>query len=219
MLNLTHRDSHEEPTPLVPGRRYRVRLQLNDIAYAFPAGHRVRLALSTSYWPIVWPSPAPTTVTIFTGASVLTLPERPPRAEDTALPPFGEPEGAAPPAMTMLAPENGSSLWRYEEAAGIAEMAADYDSGLERFDATGIAAGMRISERYRIARDDPLSAEASLAWTIKRERGDWRVRVEAKIDLRSTADTFIVRQSLAAFEGDALVFARDWDREIGRDLV
>jgi hypothetical protein len=218
MLNLTHRDSHEEPTPLVPGRRYRVRLQFNDIAYAFPAGHRVRLALSTSYWPIVWPAPAPATVTIFTGASVLTLPERPARVEDE-LPPFGEPEGATPPAMTMLAPESGSSLWRYDGAAGIAEMAADYDSGLERFDATGIAAGMRISERYRIAGDDPLSAEASLAWTIKRERGDWRVRVEAKIDLRCTADSLVVRQSLAAFESDALVFARDWQREIARDLV
>ncbi len=219
VLNLTHRDSHEEPTPLVPDRRYCIRLQLNDIAYAFPAGHRVRLALSTSYWPIVWPSPTPATVTIFTGASVLTLPERPVRAEDAALPPFGAPEGATPPAMTALAPESGNSLWHYDVAADTAEMAADYDSGMERFDATGIAAGMQISERCSIAGDDPLSAKASLAWTVKRERGDWRVRVEAKIELRCTADAFLVRQSLAAFEGDTRVFAQDWDRAIARDLV
>src|SRR5262249_12639791 len=30
VLNLTHRDSHAHPTPLEPGRRYRVQLQLND---------------------------------------------------------------------------------------------------------------------------------------------------------------------------------------------
>jgi uncharacterized protein len=219
VLNLTHRNSHEQPSPLEPGRRYRVKLQLNDIAYAFPAGHRLRLALSTSYWPIVWPSPAPATVTIFTGASVLTLPERPVRAEDAALPPFGEPEGATPPTMTTLAPESGSSLWHYDMAAETAEMAADYDSGMERFDAIGIAAGMQISERFSIAGDDPLSAKASLAWTIKRERGDWRVRVEAKIELRCTADAFLVQQSLAAFEGDTPLFAQDWEREIARDLV
>jgi uncharacterized protein len=219
VLNLTHRDSHEEPTPLVPGRRYRVRLQLNDIAYAFPAGHRVRLALSTSYWPIVWPSPAPATVTIFTGASVLTLPERPVRAEDAALAPFGEPEGAMPPAMTTMAPESGNSLWHYDMAADSADMISEYDSGLERFDAIGIAAGLRISERFSIAGDDPLSANASLAWTIRRERGDFRVRVEAKIELRCTADTFLVHQSLAAFEGDIRLFAQDWSREIARDLV
>ncbi len=219
VLNLTHRDSHEEPTPLAPGRRYRVRLQLNDIAYSFPTRHRVRLALSTSYWPIVWPSPAPATMTIFTGASVLTLPERPVRTEDAALPPFGEPEGATPPAMTTLAPESGRSFWHYDMAADTAEMAADYDSGMERFDAIGIAAGMQISERFSIAGNDPLSARASLAWTIKRERGDWRVRVEAKIELHCTADAFLVQQSLAAFEGETRVFAQDWSREIARDLV
>ena len=38
LLNLTHRESHEHPTALEPGRRYRVRLQLNDLAQAFPAG-------------------------------------------------------------------------------------------------------------------------------------------------------------------------------------
>jgi hypothetical protein len=177
------------------------------------------LALSTSYWPIVWPSPAPATVTIFTGASILTLPERPVRAEDAALPLFGEPEGATPPTMTTLAPESGSSLWHYDMAADTAEMAADYDSGMERFDAIGVAAGMQISERFSIAGDDPLSAKASLAWTIRRERGDWRVRVEAKIELRCTADAFLVQQSLAAFEGDTPLFAQDWEREIARDLV
>src|SRR5262249_40246976 len=41
VLNLTHRDSHETPTPLVPGRQYVVRLQLNDTGASFPAGHRI----------------------------------------------------------------------------------------------------------------------------------------------------------------------------------
>ena len=37
LQNLTHRTSHEHPEPLEPGRRYTVRLQLNDAAHAFPA--------------------------------------------------------------------------------------------------------------------------------------------------------------------------------------
>ena len=57
MLNLTHRDGHETPAPLVPGQRYQVRIQLNDAGSVFPAGHRIRLALSTTYWPMIWPSP------------------------------------------------------------------------------------------------------------------------------------------------------------------
>src|SRR5262249_53471610 len=40
VLNLTHRDGHAAPSPLVPGERYTVRLQLNDCGAVFPAGHR-----------------------------------------------------------------------------------------------------------------------------------------------------------------------------------
>ncbi len=57
ILNLAHRDGHEAPAPLVPGQRYRVRIQLNDAGSVFPAGHRIRLALSTAYWPMIWPAP------------------------------------------------------------------------------------------------------------------------------------------------------------------
>ena len=78
---------------------------------------------------------------------------------------------------------------------------------------------MGISEHYGIKGDDPLSARQAMAWTLRREHADWRVRIEAKVELRSTADAFLVHQSLAAFEGDTRVYARDWDREIARDLV
>jgi uncharacterized protein len=219
VLNLTHRESDANPTALEPGRRYRVRLQLNDIAYAFRAGRRVRLALSTSYWPIVWPSPSPATVTIFTGSSRLILPERPPRPEDATLRPFGEPEGAPEPAMTTIAPGSGSGSWRYDPDSDVAEFAWEHDSGLERFDAIDVAAGSTIAERYTVKSDDPLSATTSLAWTIKRERPGWRVRVEAKIEMNSTADAFLVRQSLAAFEDDRQAFAQAWEDRIARDLV
>ena len=53
VLNLTHRDGNEKPAPLTTGERYRVRIQLNDAGSVFPAGHKVRLALSTLYWPMI----------------------------------------------------------------------------------------------------------------------------------------------------------------------
>ena len=42
-----------------------------------------------------WPSPEPVTLSVFTGGdSRLTLPVRPPRDDDAALPAFAEPEAA-----------------------------------------------------------------------------------------------------------------------------
>ena len=83
LLNLTHRDGHEHPQPLVPGRKYRVEIALNDIAQAFPAGHRIRLALATSHWPIAWPSPEMATLLVSTGNSTLSLPVRAALARST----------------------------------------------------------------------------------------------------------------------------------------
>ena len=76
--NLCHRDSDEFPTPLEPGRRYRIRIKLDDIAWRLPQGHRIRLALSTAYWPMMWPAPEPAELTVFTPESRLILPLRQP---------------------------------------------------------------------------------------------------------------------------------------------
>ncbi len=85
LLNLSHRDSHESPEPLVPGQRYRVTVLLNDIAHRFAQGHRVRVAVATSQWPIAWPSPAMVTLGLHTGISTLRLPERARQASDELL--------------------------------------------------------------------------------------------------------------------------------------
>ena len=58
------RQPREAEAPLKPGQYYDVTVELNEIAQTVPAGHRLRLAVSTSYWPIAWPSPELATVTI-----------------------------------------------------------------------------------------------------------------------------------------------------------
>ena len=44
LLNLTHRDGDENPTPLTPGQTYDVRIDLSLIAHRFKRGSRIRLA-------------------------------------------------------------------------------------------------------------------------------------------------------------------------------
>ena len=82
------------------GEPYRVRIQLNDMGSVFPAGHKVRLAISTAYWPMIWPSPETATVQIFAGT--LDLPQRPPNAADARLAPFPEQETAPPETPTIV---------------------------------------------------------------------------------------------------------------------
>ena len=96
LFNLTHREGHDRAAPLVPGQAVRVQLPLKVIAHHFAAGHRIRLSVSTTYWPWMWPHPDPVTLGLCCGEdSFLELPVRSPRAEDGALAPFGPPERPA----------------------------------------------------------------------------------------------------------------------------
>jgi hypothetical protein len=104
-------------------------------------------------------------------------------------------------------------------AADRAELIIEHDSGVERFDAIDLAVGVAIAERYAITGDDPLSAKSSLRWSITRQREDWRIRIEAQMELTSNDRNFLLRQSLRAFEGELSVYSQEWQREIRRDLV
>ena len=94
VLNLCHRAGHEAPDMLEPGRWYQVTMLLDDLAQAVPAGHSLRLALSTSYWPMIWPAPKPVTLSVRIVSGVFEIPIRPPSADDEGLRPFGPPASA-----------------------------------------------------------------------------------------------------------------------------
>jgi putative CocE/NonD family hydrolase len=219
LLNLTHRESHAHPTPLQPGRRYRVRLQLNDVGQAFPAGHRIRLALSTAYWPIAWPPPEPVTLTLYAGASTFTLPVRPPDPADAALPPLPPLETPPPLATTVHEPARTERVVRHDVSSNDVTLEWVQDSGRYRFDDIDLTVHTVASDRYTIRPDDPLSARIEIAWTVRLARGEWHVETQTRTVLTATKATFELDASLEAFEGGTPVHAERWERSIPRDLV
>ena len=76
VFNLCHRDGHDEPQALEPGKTYTVRIALDDVAARIPKGQKLRVSLSTSYWPMIWPSPEVVTLTVFNAASFIDIPVR-----------------------------------------------------------------------------------------------------------------------------------------------
>lgn len=225
LLNLCHREGHAAPQALAPGVWYRVRLALNDVAYAFGAGHRIRIALSTSYWPIAWPSPAPVRLTVRTGTSELRMPVRPLRAEDAALRPFDPPEAAPGDPLRKLhqlpmTRRSEVDLTSTETVYTLRSDGGELDgASLVHIAAIDLDVGYRLLKRYRILETDPLSAQTELASMALLRRGDWRVRVECRTRLTATAEAFQFGCDLECFEGDQLVFERSWNVAIPRQLL
>ncbi len=74
VLNLAHRGGSAQPAAMTPGRFEEITLQLNDVAYRFAPGHRIRVAISNAFWPTIWPAPAPTDLRIDSEGSWIDLP-------------------------------------------------------------------------------------------------------------------------------------------------
>jgi predicted acyl esterase len=219
LLNLTHRESHERPTPLVPGQRYKVKVQLNDAGHRFAVGNRLRLAVSTAYWPTSWPSPESATVSIATASSALFLPVRPKRAEDATLPRFGDSEGTAPLKKTYLETPRERRRFIADRVSGKMFLELVESDGRYRIDDIDLTVSIRKRRRFTIRPDDPNSAHAEIYWHREYSRGPWRVSAESNIVLTSDSKTFRVNARLDAYEGDNRVFCRDWDERIPRELV
>ena len=220
LLNLTHRDSHEHPEPLEPGRRYRVRLQLNEAGHRFGAGNRIRVALSTAYWPVTWPAPEKATLTVTAGASTLSLPVRPESAADASLRPFEEPEGASPLDATVLAPPAFEWKFEHDMVGGTVTQRQRFDEGRITYNEhDGWTVASTHDERISVHPDDPLSAVLDITWTERFTRGDWEVSSRTRTQMTCSRTHFHVEASLEARQGEEVVHAQEWKRDIPRDLV
>ncbi|HVS17357.1 MAG TPA: CocE/NonD family hydrolase C-terminal non-catalytic domain-containing protein, partial [Planctomycetota bacterium] len=207
---------HAHAEPLVPGTSVRRRLALNDTAHAFAPGNRVRLALSTAYWPILWPAPDGATLTLSTAACRLELPRRAPRPEDALLRPFEPPE-AAPPDDVEDVHEGGVRRERcVDPATGEVttttwiDLEPDGGPSRTRWPSLGLESGHAIVERFSICPDDPLSARAEVRHTLVLARAAGEVRVETLLELTADAERFHLRGHLRALEDSREVFERNF---------
>ncbi|MDA2804134.1 CocE/NonD family hydrolase [Nocardiopsis suaedae] len=219
LLNLTHAEGHDAPRPLEPGRPYRVAVPMNGVAQAFPPGHRIRVSVSTSYWPLAWPPPEPVVLTaLLEGGTSLVLPIRP-QGRGPEPPPFEEAEGT--PALHTEQVAAGDGRWE------LSRDLVDYwsslcvvkDLGTVRFPDTGWEVSRRAWEEYASQGDDYTSPVGRTEWHMGFSRGDWDVRTVTRTALSATPEEFRLNATLDAYEGGERVAARTWNTSIPRDLV
>jgi hypothetical protein len=195
-----------------------VRVPLDIIAHSFPAGHRVRVAVSPAYWPWAWPSPEPVTLTLFGGA--LELPVRVRRPEDDHPPVFEEPEHAPPLEVEDLAPGRGGRTCTRDLGIGLVEQTFDWDlGGTARLVPIDLETSDTSRTVYSILDGDPLSAAVRFHATTGMARGEWRTFAEVESSMTCDGDAFYVHARLEVHEGADQVFQREWRLSFPRDHV
>lgn len=220
-LNLTHREGHDRVVPLEPGELYWVKVPLNHIAHRFAAGNRIRVALSTALWPVVWPSPRPVTLSLLTGKSSLSLPRRSECPEDAQLRPLDPPHTAKLQARTPLRlPE--PTVVRLEEDAASGRLTFFHveDAGKTRIDSHGWCFGGSTKRRYSILPEDPTTAEILFENTEEYGRdGGPQIRIVTSQLMTCDGEKFHLQARLEAYEDCRPVFSRSWLEAIDRNGV
>jgi putative CocE/NonD family hydrolase len=215
MLNLAHRDSRDDPTPLEPDRAYEVAFDLEVTSWTFEAGHRVRLDLAGTDWPNAATPPVPLTLSIDRARSSITLP-----VVVGASPSPGAPSFAPPRRADYAVPSRGRDayIWRIEHdvPAGATRAVVGNSGDYPATDDTP-----SYAERYEgtvtVRPDDPGAAAAhgEAAFEIRWPEATCTSRATLEVD--SDADTYRVRIDLTVTEDGDVRWHRRWDRTIPRD--
>lgn len=218
-LNLAAHAGFEAPEILEPGRTYHARILLNECAHHLRKGHRLRLALSTSYWPIVWPAPEAATITLNRSECILSLPVRRVTQEPAPANP-GAPQAFPQLEAEVLRPASGTSH-QTTEPDGTEAMETFDDYGKTRDPYHGMVAGSHVAMRYAIHPDNPASARFDERWNFTFQRGGWQVEIDTENTMTCDVQNFYLHRKLCATEGadKSEVLTKEWSETIPRGLL
>ena len=170
---------------------------------------------SNSYWPTLWPSPERTTLNIVSGN--IELPIRP-FANNSEVS-FEEPEAAEPWKAKELRPASYAREEFSDEETGISTTKISCDFGENQDLDHGLISGGWMKENWAIHPEDPNSAKVDSVWekTGGRTGQMWRTNVTAA--MHSNKSHFFISANLKAYENGKLIFTKDYENKIKRNLV
>ena len=212
LRRLAGMDRTVDPTP---GDVIEVSVPMTAIAWEFPPGHRIRLAVSTSYWPWVWPYPVAADVILHGGDSALVLPVRAPGAPSEPVR-FEPPEQAPPMPVVYHGAAGPEREVRYNPETGEWRLIVDPNYGGSRTYPDGLEFDERVRETYTIRSADPSTARCGSDWMIRLRRPGWDVRITVSAQMSVDNGDFLTEHELTAALNDETVRRRTRRRRIPR---
>jgi predicted acyl esterase len=211
LLNLAFREGMEaEPAALTPGQIYEIELLLSVMAHRFKAGSVLRLALSESLWPLVWPSPEVARLDFQLGEAHLTLPVRPEPAEEARF--------AIP--ITHLSFSRGEPVLDIQTHDGEVHVHGAWPAQASTIagigtEISGSGPNMNLSMRT----GEPSSSTWTVSQNSRFRRGDWDCEMRVEIKMTADATHYFIDETLSALKNGQPVLNRHRAETIPRRLT
>jgi len=192
-----------------PGEIYELKIPMAPTGWVIPAGHRLRLAVSSADFPNLWPTPYRATNRVYRGGAHLSRVVLPVVAKSTVAPP----EFLPPPDLRRLVTSSGGppplQQVLYDQITNAATVLFRTGGTTVLDDQLGSVIGEH-DFRCTASADNP--AQASIVGTHKiafrREDGD--IEVTAESSIRSTETHFHVTVNIHVTRNGISFFQKQW---------
>lgn len=217
--NLALTDDLQTPMPFETGQTNSCRLLFHNTAYRFEKGHRIRLALSSTYWPMIWPSPVCAHIALYLSDMCLKLPVRSATADESSIMfPAAEKSQSLESHVFVTDP----SLRReseIENSTGRRLIGWHQPRKGVKFPKINLTMETETKARHEITETPPYNPSTEYEHELRYFREDWDIRIISKARLTSTDKTYQLNGAIKVTENDRLVFERDWSQVLNRAIA
>ena len=214
MLNLAMRAGLDDPQLVIAGQSMEIAIKLDDTGYEIPQGHRLRLSISTAYFPLLWPAPQKANLNLDLSATHLSIPWHDRSGQLTR--DLGHGYVCPVKAMTDTRPETHTRSTQINAVNGLHTTIIDDDFGEFTFVEHGLTVGEVCHEEHGILPHDPHSATSLCQWHSHQSRVDWEIDVYTRLKVTCDATHFYLDATLEAFENGQKVHLKTWQEHILR---
>ncbi|MFC3616587.1 CocE/NonD family hydrolase [Lutimaribacter marinistellae] len=211
--NLALDDALDAPEVLAKPEDHTVNIPFHTKAYRFGKGHRIRLSVTSSYWPIIWPSPEEATLTLLRGSLILPVFE-------------GTPENLKadfPPALDLPVKKthrivSTPELRRFQNEHPRGGLLNGWEQPFAEVycSETGTAFGYATRAEHDVVRGDPASARTRFEHHARYSRPDGVADMKSALTATCDPTSFFLKGTLTAEWDGERIAERSWTVSIPR---
>lgn len=221
VMNLSHLQGHDKVVTLRAGEKVKAFVGLDVCAHRFPKGHRIRVSLATSFWPMFWPMPELVTLSLNLSSARFTLPLF---TGQGCQGPNMQPRCAPLTPMTTLSAGRVDRRIHYDLVTDSWTCITDgsggvFGEGVYRFDDIGTIVEHHLKRELILSNRDPLSAQYTIYQKMKNGRDGWLMDTDIMLKQIADRNNFYLTGYITVLMNGEKVFYRDYNEIIKRNGV
>lgn len=219
VMNLTHLEGHDKVVPLEPGKKVKAFVNLDCCGHKFAAGHRIRLSLATTFWPMFWNMPEDATLALDLSTAKCILPVF---VGESCKGPNMEPKCAPLTPTTWLSEGHVDRTVSYDILTDTWTCITDgvggvFGEGVYRFDEIDVTVEHNLKRELTLSNKDPLSARYTIYQKMKVGREGWWIDADIVVTQTADKEYFYLTGEMDVTENEVPAFNQKWDRKIKRN--